>query len=160
MLIHKALLKHGYSVFKLEILEYCEINNTIDREQYYINKLRPEYNILNYAASSLGFKHSEETKLKMSIKSLEHLEKIRNNLKNINSKPFSPEVRQKITDGMVKFYIETKSKKILFTNIETKEVLSFNSMRDAALEMKVSRNTITKYILNRKAYGKYKITLG
>lgn len=158
MLVHKAFLKYGYSIFKLEVLEYCEINSTIDREQYYINKLRPEYNILNYAASSLGFKHSEQTKLKMSIKSLEHLEKIRSNIKSLNSKPFSPEARKKITDGMVKFNIETKSKKILFTDIETKEVLSFNSMRNAALEMKISRNTIMKYLLNRKAYGKYIIT--
>jgi len=33
------------------------------------------------------------------------------------------------------------------------------SFRDAALKMKVSRNTISKYIKSQKPYGKYKITL-
>jgi GIY-YIG catalytic domain len=32
--IHNALLKYGYSKFKLEILEYCVIFNLIEREQY------------------------------------------------------------------------------------------------------------------------------
>ena len=36
-LIHKALLKYGYSKFKLEILEYCDRNDAVKREQYYID---------------------------------------------------------------------------------------------------------------------------
>ena len=48
--------------FKLEILEYCEKGaNPVNREQYYLDLLKPEYNILNQAGSLLGFKHSEET---------------------------------------------------------------------------------------------------
>lgn len=58
MLIHKALLKYGYSTFRLEILEYCNFELLIEREQYYIDLLKPEYNILPIAGSSLGFKHS------------------------------------------------------------------------------------------------------
>jgi len=54
------MLKHGYSYFKLEILEYCTEDKIRDREQYYIDLLKPEYNILQTAGSSLGFKHSEE----------------------------------------------------------------------------------------------------
>jgi group I intron endonuclease len=58
--IHNALLKHGYSNFSLYILEYCEKNNVLVREQYYIDLLVPEYNILKKAGSSLGYKHSTE----------------------------------------------------------------------------------------------------
>ena len=54
MVINKALLKYGFSNFKLEILEYCDLDNVIEREQYYINLLKPEYNILDTAGSSLG----------------------------------------------------------------------------------------------------------
>nr|YP_009568430.1 hypothetical protein [Drechslerella brochopaga]QBL02512.1 hypothetical protein [Drechslerella brochopaga] len=61
-----ALLKEGYSKFSLNILEYCEPNKCIEREQYYLDKLLPEYNILKIAGSSLGFKHSEESKNLMS----------------------------------------------------------------------------------------------
>jgi len=57
MLIHKALLKYGYSKFLLEILEYCDPSDVLVREQYYIDVLKPEYNILKKAGSSLGFNH-------------------------------------------------------------------------------------------------------
>jgi group I intron endonuclease len=67
MVICRALLKHGYSNFNLEILEYCDSKNLIVREQYYIDLLKPEYNILKKAGSLLGFKHREETIAKMSI---------------------------------------------------------------------------------------------
>ena len=61
MVIYKALLKHGYSNFKLEILEYCAPKECIEREQYYLDSLKPEYNIFKIAGSSLGHKHTEET---------------------------------------------------------------------------------------------------
>lgn len=41
MLVNKALIKYGYSNFKLEILEYCEISNTVNREQYYLDLIKP-----------------------------------------------------------------------------------------------------------------------
>jgi len=46
IIIYRALLKYGYSNFSLEILEYCGSNVLKKREQYYINILKPEYNIL------------------------------------------------------------------------------------------------------------------
>ena len=65
-IIYRALLKYGYSQFSLEILEYCESENCIAREQYYLNLLPHDYNILPNAGSLLGFKHSEETRAKQS----------------------------------------------------------------------------------------------
>lgn len=44
-MIYRALLKNGYSNFQLEILEYCEPNLVLEREQYYLNLLNPDYNI-------------------------------------------------------------------------------------------------------------------
>lgn len=160
MLIYKALLKSGYSNFQLQILEYCDKYNLLEREQYYIDLLKPEYNILLNAASSLGFKHTEKTILKMKApKSEESLVKIRNHLANLNASPFSPEVRARISAGMANFNILSKGKKVVFTHIETHETLSFISFRDASLKMNISRNTINKYILSQEVYGKYKISL-
>lgn len=65
-LINKAFVKYGYSSFKLEIIEYCAPEKAIIREQYYLDLLQPEYNILKKAGSLLGFKHSKETKTKLS----------------------------------------------------------------------------------------------
>ena len=60
-IIARALLKHGYSSFQLEIIEYCDPANCIEREQFYLDLLKPEYNILKKAGSKLGSKHSEAT---------------------------------------------------------------------------------------------------
>lgn len=63
--IYKAILKNGYCNFSLEIFEYCEPINIIETEQYYIDLLKPEYNILKIAGSLFGFNHSEETRNKL-----------------------------------------------------------------------------------------------
>ena len=50
----------------MEILEYCDPEDVLKREQYYIDLLKPEYNILKTAGSLFGFRHTEETKAQMS----------------------------------------------------------------------------------------------
>lgn len=65
--IYSSLLKHGYNAFTLEIVEYCEKEELIIREQNYLDKLNPSYNILKIAGSSLGYTHSEQTKNLMSV---------------------------------------------------------------------------------------------
>ena len=84
-----ALIKYGYSAFKLEILEYCALNELIAREQYYIDLISPKYNILSKAGSSFGMVHSKDTKVKMSqmwteerkVKHLEHLNRVNSSQK-------------------------------------------------------------------------------
>lgn len=66
LVISRALIKYGYSNFSLEILEYCDIKNLTEREQYYMDKLNPKYNILKIAGSSSGHKLSDQTKAKIS----------------------------------------------------------------------------------------------
>ncbi len=62
--IYTAILENGYNKFYIEILEYCDVDIILNREQYYFDLLKPKYNIALKAGSLLGFKHSEETKLK------------------------------------------------------------------------------------------------
>jgi group I intron endonuclease len=94
MSISKALLNYGYSNFTLEILEYCDYNNVRLREQHYIYLLKPEYNILKIAGSSLGFTHSLETIAKFKTRNLTPKQKAKllEHLKNHNS---SKEQREK-----------------------------------------------------------------
>ena len=42
----------------MEILEYCDKNNVIEREQYYMDLIKPQYNIVEIAGSTLGYKHT------------------------------------------------------------------------------------------------------
>jgi len=58
------LIKYGYANFSVTVSEYYDKSDLLVREQYYLDKLNPQYNMLKIAGSSLGFKHSEETKEK------------------------------------------------------------------------------------------------
>jgi group I intron endonuclease len=92
-IIYSALLKHGYDNFSIDILEYCEIDVLVEREQHYLDLLKPKYNILKAANSRLGSKHSLKTRALMSIK-----------LKGVNNPSFgktpSYETRMKISESL------------------------------------------------------------
>ncbi|RUS23416.1 hypothetical protein BC937DRAFT_88883 [Endogone sp. FLAS-F59071] len=66
ILLQRAILKYGLQSFSFVILEFCAIDQLLEREQFYITSLNPEFNVLKVAGSPLGYKHTEETKAKMS----------------------------------------------------------------------------------------------
>lgn len=63
--IRRAIKKYGVINFSWEILEFTEIENTRARETFYLKTLKPEYNILDSAESSLGYHHTPATRKKM-----------------------------------------------------------------------------------------------
>jgi hypothetical protein len=67
MQICRALLKYGYSNFSLTILEYCEPSKCLEREDYYFQLLKPEYNTAKKPGSPMsGHTHSDESRQIMS----------------------------------------------------------------------------------------------
>jgi group I intron endonuclease len=64
LIINRALIKYKYSKFSLTILEYCDKSNLKIREQFYIDKFNPQYNILKGAGNSLNSKHLKKIKIK------------------------------------------------------------------------------------------------
>jgi group I intron endonuclease len=62
MPIVKALLKYDQSHFSLLIVEYVTPEFLTVRETFYITEVIPYYNVLKQGYSSLGYKHTEETK--------------------------------------------------------------------------------------------------
>ena len=62
----------------MEILEYCEPSEILKREQYYIDFLKPKYNILKTAGSLLNYKHPVESKSKnwTAERLADHLERL------------------------------------------------------------------------------------
>lgn len=63
--LQNAWNKYGEDNFEYGILEYCSVDNKLKRENFYVNLLKPEYNINGVDLSSMD-KHSEETKSKIS----------------------------------------------------------------------------------------------
>ena len=88
MLICLTLLKYGDKNVSLDILEYCSKQDTIKREQFYLNKIKPEYNILKLAGSSFGYTHTEESLLKRSNRTVSEdiLERMRNRVQTEETK--------------------------------------------------------------------------
>lgn len=136
MRICRALLKHGYSNFSLEILEYCEPAKCIEREGFYLNMLKPEYNISqNPSSPFLGLNHSKESIDRMRLKALGKLKTEQHKLSLSLADPsvVSIEVND-LTLNEVKFY---------------------PSMRGAARDLGISVSSINNFIV-RKQIKPYK----
>lgn len=58
--------KYGESDLTFSVLVPCDIKDLIKNEQSFIDSLSPYFNISQTAGSTLGFKHSEETKKALS----------------------------------------------------------------------------------------------
>lgn len=52
--------------FKFIVVEYCNSEELIKTEQKYLDSMMPVYNSSPIAGSQLGYKHTEEAKIKMS----------------------------------------------------------------------------------------------
>jgi group I intron endonuclease len=70
ILLQNAINKYNLQDFIFVVFEYCEPKELISREQFYIDNIKPEYNINPKAGSSLGYIHTEESIAKMSDKKL------------------------------------------------------------------------------------------
>jgi group I intron endonuclease len=161
--IYSALLKHGYSNFKLEILEYCDPTNVIEREQHYIDGQQPEYNILKTAGSRLGSIHTGETKIIMS----------NNRIGGKNpmfGKTHSEETKEKFRAAWKSRIVSdtTRAKMsvskglgtVLVIDQETNVTQEYASVSQAAKALGTSHVTLGKYIKSQKLFKlRYKVLI-
>ena len=139
--IDRALLKYGFSNFRFEILEYCDVANVLKREQYYMDNSKPHYNIAMIAGSTLGTKHSQESIEKMRSFILTGEAKERKALSTYNA---SVANRHAVT----------------VTNIKTNEQTNYVSLTEAGKALGVSRAAISQAVLNNRLLKKtYSIIL-
>ena len=69
---HSIFMQHHYNKYGEEdiiytIIEECNKENLLNREQYYIDILSPAFNICKIAGNCLGKKHTDHSKHMMSI---------------------------------------------------------------------------------------------
>jgi hypothetical protein len=132
-LIYRALLKYGYASFTLEILEYCEIDQLIQREQYYLDTIKPEYNLSKTAGSVLGLKHTEEA-----------IEAIRKSKLGI---PVSEERK------LIAAITSATALPVLVTAVETNETKVFTSIRAASDYIGIHHSYLAKCIKSKGIYN-------
>lgn len=131
--------------FGQEILEYCNINNVIEREQYYLDAIKPHYNIVEKAGSTLGWRSPKHTP--------ESLEKMRNFV-------LSDEVRARKAISTINATAARKMA-IVVKNINTNEISEYTSLTEAGKALGVSKVSVSQALLNNKRLKKtYLVTKG
>lgn len=106
--------KYGATDLLFSIIEICDVNILIEREQHYIDTLHPSFNLRQLANSNIGYVPSPETIKKLRLSHLgqhptqEAIEKNRkaNSGKNnaFFGKKHKPESIQKMVAGHKKYY--------------------------------------------------------
>jgi hypothetical protein len=148
-IIANSISKYGLEAFEFIILEFSGKEDVLSREQFFIDSLNPELNILKVAGCTSGFKPTVETRTKLSqaalgrIHTLETRAKIAESQKNNKNNPGLP-----------------LSIKDLTTNITTEYV----NMTQAATELGFSRTTISMGLKKNNTTpfivkGRYEITI-
>jgi group I intron endonuclease len=162
--IYSAFLKYGYYNFSLDILEYCKFDELILREQYYIDVLKPEYNILEIAGSRLGTKQTEEAKeliskalkgrlfSKESKTKMQEVAKLRQGIKtSFFSKSHTIETITRISVA--------KSLIVKVTDVDTGTYKIFRGNAQAAKYLNIGESTLRRYKkLGKFLNGKYLIS--
>jgi len=145
MPINVALLKYGYTNFSLTILEICDKDSLMSRENHFFEVYSPEYNILITAGSpsrGSGWRHSEATIESMRIAA---------------SKTFkSPEFLTKLSKG------QFSGMEVKVTDLETNTTTTYHAIRAAARDLDIDKRYIEHYIylkLDKPVLGRYTFKL-
>lgn len=163
--------KHGEKAFVFEILEECDRDKLIEREQFYLDTFQPfgnqGYNNLKIAKSSAGFKHSEETKKRLSEMQIGR--KVSQKVKDLlyiysKGRIVTKETRNKLSKSHKGKRLSegTKQKLSKFNSIAvcqyTKEgnlIQCFDSIKEAIEKTKTACQTITDSINKKRKTQKF-----
>lgn len=154
--LQNAYNKYGKDSFIFEVIENLEITDNIkedllEREQFWIDNLRPEYNILLVAGSTLGYHHTEETKQKISNstkgvkKSAEHTKHIK---EGQQGRVLTQEHKEKLSQSA------KNRKSMSHHSIISIDGIIYNSLKEASERTGVKYNTIQKRLKNPN-FGNY-----
>lgn len=169
-ILQKAFEKYK-GIIKLEILEICSSEDCIIREQYWIDTLKPVYNICKIAGNTLGIKPSknclEATSKKIDmfnikgeyIKSFKSIKQASRELNVIDSS-ISQSIRKKGLSNNLQFrykgeftklpeYKKTTSKPILQYDLDGSFLNEFSSILEASLKLNIPVGNISKHLNNQ-----------
>jgi group I intron endonuclease len=144
-----ALVKYGYSNFSLSILEYCDRDQVISREQFYLDLLNPSYNILKYAYSSEGYKHTLEAIQKMSLAKKGKFTKEDN---SFYGKTHTEEVKELMSQAALKRIKPNNAKPVFLKDLNNNIIGDFQSMTELSLYLKADKATLSKYRDSNKLF--------
>ena len=134
--ILQAIFNKRPDSLKFEVLEFCGKEVSLEREQFYIDTLNPEINILRVAGSRLGRKVSPETLVRMKsvVRTHEQIAKI----KEARSK-------QVFTKEQLE-YRASKVREANFRRVECSNGKVYNSVKEASLDLEIPEPSISRIL--------------
>ena len=98
--LQKAWNKYWNVSFEFTIIEACDKENLLIREQFWLDWAKPEYNLSPTAGNSLGVKHSEQSRKRMSEAKKKMTEETKDMMRQARKgKKLSEEHKAKISKG-------------------------------------------------------------
>ena len=116
--------KHGEEAFRCYVLEFCEPKILLEREQFYIDELKPWYNITTKVQK---LKMSDESRLKMSESRISGFRK-----------------------GTIRLYQEKPIHQYTLTG---QYIQSFKSIKEASEITGITRSSINRYLEGKYKKG-------
>jgi len=150
--------KHGSKVFQFSILELCKEDVLLEREQYYIDTLNPEFN-QNKIAGPFNKENKHPKPWKGEKFSEEHKRKLSENHADVSGEKNPAkrlEVRKKISEANKgrkhRFH---KGKPITQMNLEGNYIMTYEKIKEASRKTGVNSGNISSCI-----HGKLKTAGG
>ena len=159
--------------FVLLILDFTEKENTLTREQFWIDELKPEYNILKEASNSKGYKHSSQNIELMRQRALgrKHSEEVRKAMSEArmgeNSSFFghthSEETKAKLREiALNRTKSHRPSLEVEVLDLNTTQTVVFSSIREAVKGLDTHISTLLRREqkgTTKPFRGRYSITI-
>lgn len=158
--IQRHCNKYSVEDLYFGIIEICPKENLIEREQYWMNTLNPEFNICKIAGSCLGVKRTKKTRwrlilaLKGKIVSIETRKKMSDRMKSQSGKDtphygchLSKEAREKISKGNKGKIITKEVRERISKSLSGPNHPNYGKHRSIIIiENKIDKTKTTKYV--------------
>lgn len=154
--LSRAIVKYGKHNFSFNIIAFDSSDNILKLEDYYIQELKPKYNILQSARNSSGYKHTEETKEKMK---LGYSEERRRQIGGLNlGKGLSENTRKLLSENMklrhktgavnIDPFIQSRSKPTSVYDLNGSLLSQYKSAKEIQKDYSVDYRTIRRHLKN------------
>lgn len=135
--------KHSISDLVFEIIIQCDKESLIKAEQVYIDLYKPWFNICPTAGSQLGFRHSIESRQKMSKRMLGNTYAL--------GLCHSTETKKRMSENRKGRVVSEKTRELMSKGrgcpvLNTETNVCYNSIRAAARALGIDRDTLGKYL--------------
>lgn len=155
--LQNAINKYGIENFIFEKLANCPNEYLLKLEQWFINEIKPNYNICITAGSSLGLKRSDEVKAKYSIAQTGN--------KKFLGKKHSKETKNKFSEirkGIIPInaiLVSSQKRKVKIVQMDLLgvEIKVWDSIKEAGVSLNIPATNICQAVNGKlKTAGKFK----